>query len=276
MEHSSGVGVLDKAVLLLDVIEAGPVSLAGLVARTGLSRATAHRLAVALESHRLLSRDGQGRFVLGPRLLELGGGATEDPLLAHAGPVLSGLRDSTGESAQLYVRRGDGRVCVAAAERGHGLRDTVPVGAVLPMTRGVGRPGAGGLARPRRAGGAAASPRPTSAGPSPRCGAAAGRTASASGRPAWRRSARRCGPRTDGCSPRSRSAGRPNGWAVPGRRRPLPCSRRQPTWVVGSPGGTSQAGPWRNGHHGACRTRAAGPMLEGPSPHRLRGARCRP
>ena len=136
MEHSSGVGVLDKAVLLLDVVESGPTSLAGLVARTGLSRATTHRLAVALESHRLLARDHQGRFVLGPRLGELAGGTGEDPLLTHAGAVLAALRDSSGESAQLYVRRGDGRVCVATAERAHGLRDTVPVGAVLPMTAG--------------------------------------------------------------------------------------------------------------------------------------------
>jgi len=53
-----------------------------------------------------------------------------------AAPVLARLRDATGESAQLYRRRGDARVCVAAAERESGLRDTVPVGSVLPMTAG--------------------------------------------------------------------------------------------------------------------------------------------
>jgi DNA-binding IclR family transcriptional regulator len=42
----------------------------------------------------------------------------------------------TGESAQLYRRQGDSRVCVAAAERLTGLRDTVPVGSALPMTAG--------------------------------------------------------------------------------------------------------------------------------------------
>lgn len=136
MEHTSGVGVLDKAVAVLDVVEAGPVSLAGLVARSGLSRATAHRLAVALESHRMLARDSDGRFVLGPRLLEMALAVGDDPLTTHAQPVLTTLRDATGESAQLYVRRGEGRVCVAAVERGHGLRDTVPVGAVLPMSAG--------------------------------------------------------------------------------------------------------------------------------------------
>ena len=46
------------------------------------------------------------------------------------------LRDLTGESAQLYRRQGDSRICVAAAERATGLRDTVPVGSALPMTAG--------------------------------------------------------------------------------------------------------------------------------------------
>ena len=78
---------------------------------------TAHRLAVALEHHRLVARDMQGRFVLGPRLGELAAAAGEDRLLAAAGPVLARLRDITGESAQLWRRQGDYRVCVAAAER---------------------------------------------------------------------------------------------------------------------------------------------------------------
>jgi DNA-binding IclR family transcriptional regulator len=137
MDNStSGVGVLDKAALVLGALEAGPLSLAGLVQATGLARPTAHRLAVALEHHRLVARDLQGRFVLGPRLGELAAAAGEDRLLAAAGPILAALRDMTGESAQLYRRQGDERICVAAAERLSGLRDSVPIGAVLPMTAG--------------------------------------------------------------------------------------------------------------------------------------------
>jgi DNA-binding IclR family transcriptional regulator len=135
---SSGVGVLDKAAAVLSALEAGPATLAGLVSATGLARPTAHRLAVALEHHRLVSRDIQGRFVLGPRLSELAVAAGEDRLLAAAGPVLANLRDVSGESAQLYRRQGEMRVCVAAAERLTGLRDTVPVGVALPMAAGSG------------------------------------------------------------------------------------------------------------------------------------------
>lgn len=136
MDNSSGVGVLDKAAAVLGALEAGPQTLAGLVQATGLARPTAHRLAVALEHHRLVGRDLQGRFVLGPRLAELAAAAGEDRLIAAAGPVLAALRDGTLESAQLYRRQGQARICVAAAERLSGLRDTVPVGSTLTMLAG--------------------------------------------------------------------------------------------------------------------------------------------
>ncbi|MFE6055022.1 IclR family transcriptional regulator [Kitasatospora sp. NPDC056446] len=136
MDITSGVGVLDKVTSILGTLEAGPATLAGLVAATGLARPTAHRLAVALEHHRLVARDLQGRFILGPRVGELSAAAGEDRLLAAAGSVLTHLRDVSGESAQLYRRQGEIRICVAAAERLTGLRDTVPVGVTLPMKVG--------------------------------------------------------------------------------------------------------------------------------------------
>jgi len=132
VEQTSGVGVLDKAVVVLDAVAGGAHTLAQLTATTGLSRATAHRLAVALEVHRFLAREGDGRWQLGPRVAV----PRADDLLDRAGPVLARLRDVTGESAQLYRRQGDRRVCVAAAELASGLRDTVPVGAALPMSAG--------------------------------------------------------------------------------------------------------------------------------------------
>jgi len=133
---NSGVGVLDKAVRILGVLESGPHSLSELVAATKIARPTAHRLAVALEHHRMVARDLNGRFILGPRPAELAASAGEDRLLAAAAPALTALRDATGESAQLYRSQGDVRICVAAAERLSGLRDSVPVGAALTMNAG--------------------------------------------------------------------------------------------------------------------------------------------
>ncbi|CAM2899246.1 IclR family transcriptional regulator [Saccharomonospora xinjiangensis] len=135
--QQSGIGVLDKAVSVLHAVSAQPCGLAELCARTDLPRATAHRLAVGLEVHRLVRRGPDGRWRPGPALAELAGGSV-DPLLDAAGVVLPKLRDLTGESVQLYRRDGVVRVCVAVAEPPSGLRDTVPVGARLPMTAGSG------------------------------------------------------------------------------------------------------------------------------------------
>jgi DNA-binding IclR family transcriptional regulator len=137
VRQHSGIGVLDKAVGVLRAAAAEPCGLAELCERTGLPRATAHRLAVGLEVHGLLHRGSDGRWRPGPTLAELAAGGV-DPLLEAASSVLPRLRDITGESVQLYRREGAQRVCVAAAEPSSGLRDTVPVGSRLPMTAGSG------------------------------------------------------------------------------------------------------------------------------------------
>ena len=134
---SSGIGVLDKAVQVLRAVAGGPLGLADLCAATGLPRATAHRLAVGLEVHGLLARDPQGRWRPGPLIGALAA-AAPDPLVAAAAHVLPRLRDRTGESVQLYRADGLSRVCIAVAETASGLRDTVPLGAVLPMRAGSG------------------------------------------------------------------------------------------------------------------------------------------
>jgi DNA-binding IclR family transcriptional regulator len=135
----TGVGVLDRAVALLGLLADGPQSLRWLSDTSGLPRPTAHRLLVALEVHGLVARDAGGAFRLGPRLTELAlrAGPALD-LAALAGPVLARLHEATGESVQLYVRSGDKRLCIAARDAGAGLRDSVPVGALLPLVAGSG------------------------------------------------------------------------------------------------------------------------------------------
>jgi len=142
--RTTGVGVLDRCVTLLDLLAGGPRSLRWLADASNLPRPTAHRLLVALEAHRLVTRDpGAGAaaaaFRLGPRLTELAAVAgPELDLASLAGPVLDRLHSATGESVQLYVRSGDHRLCIAARDAGTGLRDSVPVGALLPLEVGSG------------------------------------------------------------------------------------------------------------------------------------------
>jgi DNA-binding IclR family transcriptional regulator len=138
MDSVRGAGVLDKAVVVLHAVAAAPRSLAELQAASGLPRATAHRLAVAMEGHGLLRRDGSGRFCLGLELVALGRAAAEQlPLVESARAVLADLRDRTGESVQLYVRDGtESRRCVLSLQSPHGLRWIVPEGALLPLAVG--------------------------------------------------------------------------------------------------------------------------------------------
>lgn len=129
--------MLDKSVAIVSFLSAeGASSLAEVVEGTGIPRPTAHRLLAALEVHHLVARR-EGKYALGARLLgwasrvEAGAGLVE-----AARPALERLVEETGESAQLYVREGENRVCVASRERASGLRDTVPVGAVMPLSVG--------------------------------------------------------------------------------------------------------------------------------------------
>ena len=133
----SGVGVLDKAVLILHALRDGPSDLAQLQRACGLPRATTHRLVVALEKHHLVRRDAQGRFCPGLELIALGRAATELLGLADvARPALETLRDQCGESVQLFVRDGDARRCVLSLPSPHALRWTLPEGSLLPLDRG--------------------------------------------------------------------------------------------------------------------------------------------
>jgi DNA-binding IclR family transcriptional regulator len=138
-KRTTAVGVLDRSVLLLDLLGDGPRTLRHLAEASGLPRPTAHRLLVALEAHGMVARSANGAFRLGPRLTELAvrsGRGLE--LAALAGPVLEWLHERTGESAQLYLRSGDRRLCAAARDAGAGLHYSVPVGAVLPLDAGSG------------------------------------------------------------------------------------------------------------------------------------------
>jgi DNA-binding IclR family transcriptional regulator len=132
------VAVLSRAISILDAVEQGAHTFTRVVDATGLPRTTAHRLLGALEDEGFLARYGEGLgYRLGPRLLRLAVGAMRElPLRDLARPALERLVRSTGESAQLYARAGDRRVCIDAVESPSELRTIVPVGSSLPLTAG--------------------------------------------------------------------------------------------------------------------------------------------
>ena len=121
--------MLDKGVALLDVVERHPVTVTELAREVGMTVPTCHRLATAMITHGLLRRDAAGLLHLGHRFLA-------STLVEIARPVLADLTAQTGESTQLWVRRGDLRVVVVSVESQMELRASLPVGSQLPLTVG--------------------------------------------------------------------------------------------------------------------------------------------
>lgn len=131
------MGVLDRAIAILDAVQHGASSHAAVVRTTGMPRTTAHRLLKALEEHGLLAYVGGRGYRLGPYLLQLAASSLHEmPLAAVAHPALERLAATTGESSQLWVASIDGRVCVDAVQSQSELRAIVEVGTELPMTAG--------------------------------------------------------------------------------------------------------------------------------------------
>lgn len=126
----SGVGVMDKAMFLLDVVELKqPIGLLEVQEALPFPKTTTHRLLTSLEIHGLVRRNEDGLFVSGPRF----GTASLSQL---ATPILKQLSEDTGESSQLFVRRGQQRLAIVSIESRNELRTAVPLGALLTIERG--------------------------------------------------------------------------------------------------------------------------------------------
>lgn len=116
------------------------LSLAELAKRTKFYKSTILRLTRSLQNAHFLVRLESGRYQLGAEVVRLGEickrGTTLDRLIM---PVLQGLVEKTGESATLYVRKGEHRFCLRRVDSRRTLRDHIREGDLIPLT--VGAPG---------------------------------------------------------------------------------------------------------------------------------------
>jgi DNA-binding IclR family transcriptional regulator len=129
MPTSTGVGVLDKAMAIIDLCELRPMTGSDIARELDMAVPTAHRLAGALMTHGMLGRDDEGRFHMGSRLLG-------SRMAETARPVLARLTREIGETSQLWVARGEVRVCTASVVSDSELRVVLPVGSKLPLSAG--------------------------------------------------------------------------------------------------------------------------------------------
>jgi DNA-binding IclR family transcriptional regulator len=133
---------VERALAVLGAFQPGDtsLSLAELAARTRFYKSTILRLARSLQNANFLVRLDSGRYQLGSAVVRLGEickrGTTLDGLIM---PVLQKLVEQTGESATLYVRKGEHRFCLRRVDSQRTLRDHIREGDLIPLA--IGAPG---------------------------------------------------------------------------------------------------------------------------------------
>lgn len=139
-------GSLPRAIVLIRILaaaDAGGVSIAGLIAHSGLPRATVYRVLGTLEDAGWVERRADGRYSLGAELATLSVvAAAQQPLADVLRSDLSRLRDDLGQTIYLSVPIGLDALCIARLE-------TQELVKTLVLTVGSRQPlglGAGGLA----------------------------------------------------------------------------------------------------------------------------------
>ena len=142
MATEKGVDAVERALTLLDAFTSSSkrtLSLHELSLATGFYKSTILRLIVSLERFGYLRRrEEDGRFELGPACARLasarGAQIDQSELLQTA---IKALARESGETATLYVRDGDERVCLLRENSSQSIRHHVDVGDRLPMSRGA-------------------------------------------------------------------------------------------------------------------------------------------
>jgi DNA-binding IclR family transcriptional regulator len=141
MAAPGGVAAVDRALSLLTAFRHGDtaLTLAELAQRTKLYKSTVLRLLASLEHARLIVRQANGAYVLGPEVARLHRIFTESFSLAtEVMPVLRDLVANTRESAAFHVRQGNERLCLYRVDSPQLVRDHIQAGDLLPLDRGAG------------------------------------------------------------------------------------------------------------------------------------------
>jgi DNA-binding IclR family transcriptional regulator len=119
-DWTNSVSVLDRVSAILDAFDGmdDGFGISDLARRANLPKSTVSRLAAELVEHRILDREGD-RFHLGLRLFELGLSVEEPRRLRQAAlPIMSELRNVTGQSVRLVLRDGADAVTLAVVRGG--------------------------------------------------------------------------------------------------------------------------------------------------------------
>ncbi|MGF6768207.1 DNA-binding IclR family transcriptional regulator [Paraburkholderia sp. GAS199] len=135
-----GVAAVNRALSILKAFEDSidGMTLTDLTNATGLYHSTILRLCESLEHFGYLKRLEDGRYMLGPMVFHLGMiYQSSFRLRDYALPVLRTLVKETGETAAVYVREGDERLCLYRVEWQRSVRMHVREGERLTLDAGA-------------------------------------------------------------------------------------------------------------------------------------------
>jgi IclR family KDG regulon transcriptional repressor len=139
--RSDNVRSVEKAIeILLAFSEEKPqLSLLEICGLTNMPKSTVYRLITTMEGRGFIEHNiVSGKYQPGSPLLKLANIVLKNyDLKEIALPVMNELRDLTGETINLYAKRGLDRVCIAQAEGFHYLRRSSAIGDVLPLYCGA-------------------------------------------------------------------------------------------------------------------------------------------
>lgn len=132
--RDDGIQVLRRAAAALDEIAAAPgrLRLVDLHTQLGLAKSTTRRLLIGLSEIGFAAVDGDGRIVLGERLLGLAG-ANAAHIAATFRPTLEQVAEATGETADLSLLRAGEMLFIDQIEARHRLRAVSAVGTRFPL-----------------------------------------------------------------------------------------------------------------------------------------------
>jgi len=130
------VAAVERTLVILDAfVGAGrSMSLGDLEQATGLFKSVILRYMISLERKNYIIKLHDGRYRLGPKLMELGHicEASFD-ILSIVNPALDRIAEETGETVSFYVREGRRRVCIARRDSGHSLKVSVRPGSTQEL-----------------------------------------------------------------------------------------------------------------------------------------------
>lgn len=138
--NSSGVAAVERAISLLEAFTEHDrsLTLGELARRVDLDKSTVLRIARSLAKSHMLIRNEDASWRLGYKLVQLGAlyqstfnlGSIVEPLLAE-------LSEKTGESAAVYGREGDMRICLHRHDSKQAIRHSARVGNAFALDKGA-------------------------------------------------------------------------------------------------------------------------------------------